>query len=425
MREPHRPTITFAQGIALYMGAVLGSGILILPGYTVRAAGPAALISWLLLSLLSFPLAYTFARLALRYQDLGGISVIVKNAFGRTLGAVVGWYFFAWVSVGQAVVGITGASYIANAFHLGRDVVFLLSFLFLLVAMVTALLGMKASGNLSLLLSGLVLLLLVSTILFSLPHVERAHFEPFAPHGLSAVGSACVLIFWAFFGWESITHLVPEFKNPRRDVMRSTWISVVLIGAVYTLLALVTIGTGTSGDGDASSAPLAALMSQALGVGAGLVTAVITCIVCLGTLNVYLASSSRLGYALARDGVFPRWFEQKSKRDVPHRSVLFLFGTNALTLLICYVGDLSVDKLILVPVTLGILVYIITTFACVKLLWNDPVGRWTSLLSALFCLGVAPFAEGYLVVPVLVTAACLLYLRWRSRRTPLQQPPAM
>ncbi|MBL0386675.1 amino acid permease [Tumebacillus sp. ITR2] len=403
------------------MGAVLGSGILILPSYTVHAAGPAAVVSWLLLSLLSFPLAYTFARLALRYQDLGGISVIVKNAFGRTMGAIVGWYFMVWVSVGEAVVGVTGSSYITSAFHLGRDAMYGFAFSFLVVALVTALIGMKMSGNLSLLLSGVVLLLLVSTILFSMPHVESVNFTPFAPHGLSGVGSACVLIFWAFFGWESITHLVPEFKNPHRDVMKATWVSVVLVGAVYTLLAFVTIGTGTSGDGSESSAPLAVLMSQALGVGAGVVTAVITCIVCLGTVNVYLASSSRLAFALARDGVFPRWFEKKSGRDVPNRAVWFLFVTNTVTLLICYVFDLSVDKLILVPVTLGILVYIITTFACVKLLWNDKVGRWTSMLSALFCLGVAPFAQGYLLVPVLVTVACLAYLRWRSHREVTKQ----
>jgi amino acid efflux transporter len=412
--EMTKPTITFSQGIALYMGAVLGSGILILPGYTVHAAGPAALISWLVLSLLSIPLAYTFARLALRFQDLGGIAIIVRNAFGRTAGAVVGWYFFVWVSVGQAVVGVTGASYIAAAFHLGRDTVFLMAFVFLVAAMVTNLLGMKASGNLSLLLSALVLLMLVSTIVFAMPHVERTAFVPFAPHGVSSIGTACVLIFWAFFGWESITHLVPEFANPKRDVMRAMWVSVFLIGAVYTLLAFVTIGTKTYGTGAESNAPLAVLMSQSLGIGAGIATGVITCIVCLGTMNVFLASSSRLGFALARDGVFPRWFERKSRQDVPYRSVIFLFVTNSVTLAVCYVWNISMDQLIMVPTTLGILVYIITTAACVKLMWHDRIGRWTSLLSFVCCLSIAPFARGFLVVPVVVTAACLLYLKMKK-----------
>lgn len=87
-----------------------------------------------------------------------------------------------------------------------------------------------------------------------------------------------------------------------------------------------------------------------------------------------------------------------------------------MTLYVCYAFHVSVDQLILVPVTLGILVYLITTLACVKLLWHDRVGRWTSLLSALFCLAVSPFAQGYLIVPVLVTGACLLYLRWRRKQ---------
>ncbi|MFC4769110.1 amino acid permease [Effusibacillus consociatus] len=82
--------------------------------------------------------------------------------------------------------------------------------LLLVVALTTNLLGMQISGSFSLILSGLVLLLLLATIGLSLPAMEPA---PFAPNGIKSIGSACVLIFWAFFGWESITHLVPELKK--------------------------------------------------------------------------------------------------------------------------------------------------------------------------------------------------------------------
>ncbi|WP_198299822.1 APC family permease [Tumebacillus avium] len=262
-------------------------------------------------------------------------------------------------------------------------------------------------------LSGLVLLMLVATVIFSLPHVEAEAFTPFAPQGWTAVGTAGVLIFWAFFGWESITHLVPEFKHPERDVMRSTWMSVLLVGLVYISLAFVTIGTGMYG-GASNDAPLALLMQQALGVGAGIATAVVACIVCVGTMNVFFASSSRMGYALARDGVLPSFLQATSKRGVPHRSLLLLYGTNAVTMGVCYLFAVSMDQVMLVPVTLGILVYIIATLACVKLLWDDKIGRFSSILSALFCLAVAPFAEGFLFVPVVVTAACLLYLRLKK-----------
>ncbi|KZE82565.1 amino acid permease [Paenibacillus elgii] len=414
-------TITMAQGVALYMGAVLGSGILILPGYTSDAAGPAAIISWLLLSLLSVPIAYTFARLALKYENYGGIATIVHQAFGKRSGAVVGWFFFAWVATGQAVVGLTGASYIVTVFGLAGEWLYGFAFLFLVVALAANLLGMRISGLVSLGLSGIVLVLLVLTIAFSLPAMEAVHFRPFAPHGLTGVGQACVLIFWAFFGWESITHLVPEFRNPQRDVMRCTWASVFIIGAVYTLLSAVTIGTHTYGD-IGTEAPLAALMNRALGLNAGLATVVVACIVCLGTLNVYLASSSRLGYALAVEGKLPRWFAKTSNSGTPYRSVFFLFVTNTLTLAFSYAASFSVDRLILVPTTLGILVYIVASFACVKLLWSDKAGRLAALTSSALCLAIAPFSMQYLAVPAVVATSCLLYLRYRRKGSAVNSP---
>ncbi|MDF2669618.1 MAG: amino acid permease [Paenibacillus sp.] len=397
------------------MGAVLGSGILILPGYTAQLAGPASIISWVAMSLISIPLAYTFARLALKYRDFGGIARIVEQAFGGAWGALVGWFFFVWVATGQAVVGLTGAAYMVSAFRLPAVWAYLFAFGFLAAALLTNLLGMRASARLSLLLSGAVLILLLTTIALSIPDVERTQFNEFMPHGITGIGQACVLIFWAFFGWESITHLVPEFANPERDVMRSTWSSVFIIGATYTLLSIVTVGTGLYGE-HATAAPLAELMGRAIGFSASIATAIVACIVCLGTLNVYLASSSRLGYALAKEGQFPAWFGGLDARGVPYRSALFLFVTNTLTLGAAYIGTIGTDRLILVPTTLGIIVYVIASLACVKLLWHDPVGRWSSLLSACFCLAVAPFSMSYLAVPVIVAIACFLYLRIKAQQ---------
>jgi amino acid efflux transporter len=403
-------SITLTQGISLYMGAVLGSGILILPGYTADVAGPSSIISWIIITLLSIPIAYTFARLALKYENFGGIATIVQHAFGTYWSAIVGWFFYAWVATGQAVVGLTGAAYIVEAFQLSEPYLYLFAFLFLLLAVVSNFFGMRVSGLFSLVLSGAVLVLLIITIAFALPQMESIHFTPFVPHGISGIGSACVLIFWAFFGWESITHLVPEFKNPQRDVMRSMWFSVFIIGGVYILLSVVTVGTHTYGDAS-MKAPLSVLMSKTIGVSAGLATAIVACIVCLGTLNVYLASSSRLGYALAKEQKFPKWFAGVSKSGFPYRSALFLFITNTVTLGFSYYWRFSVDRLILIPTTLGIFVYIIASSACVKLLWHDRIGRISALLALGCCLCVVPFSIHYLIVPFVVALACILYLK--------------
>lgn len=409
-------SITFSQGVALYMGAVLGSGILILPGYTANIAGPSSIVSWVILSLLSIPLAYTFARLALKYKDFGGVSTIVQKAFGYKWSAIVGWFFFAWVATGQAVVGMTGAGYIVHIFQLSDVYLYLLGFLFLCATFIINIRGIKTSGLFSLWLSGGVLLLLIVTIIFALPEIDLDHFSPFAPNGLTGIGQSCVLIFWAFFGWETITHLVPEFKDPERDVMRSTWVSVILIGLVYTLLSIVTVGTHTYGNNTGDAAPLAVLMNKTLGLNAGAATAIVSCVVCLGTLNVFLASSSRLGYALAKEGKFPQWFHKMSRRHVPYRAAFFLFLSNSLTILASYVFKIPVDELILIPTTLGVFVYIIASMACLKLLWNDRIGRISALLSVCCCVVIAPFAFSYLIVPVIISVACLLFLRLKPHR---------
>lgn len=86
-------TINLSQAIALYISAILGSGILVA---------------------FSFPLAYTFAALSSSYPDAGGAATFVRMAFGEHPGNLVGWFYFLTASVGQIIVSLTGASYIGG-----------------------------------------------------------------------------------------------------------------------------------------------------------------------------------------------------------------------------------------------------------------------------------------------------------------------
>lgn len=88
--SPLQGTIGYGQAVALYVGAVLGAGVLVLPGQVASAAGPASLVSWLFMGLLGLPLAMTFAALATRFPDPGGISTYATRAFGPTAGGSPG-----------------------------------------------------------------------------------------------------------------------------------------------------------------------------------------------------------------------------------------------------------------------------------------------------------------------------------------------
>lgn len=127
MSNSLKQSISVWQGIALYVGAVIGSGILILPGMTAGIAGADALFSWGGMILLSIPLAYTFAFLAREYPSAGGVSTFVEKAFGRYAGAIIGWFYFLAASAGQFIVPLTGGIYVTYVFHLPNLVAFIIA----------------------------------------------------------------------------------------------------------------------------------------------------------------------------------------------------------------------------------------------------------------------------------------------------------
>src|SRR6266545_4353196 len=110
-----RSGIGLLQGVALYTGAVLGAGVLTFPALAARQAGPASLLAWAGLVLLSVPLASTFAALAGRYPDAGGVATFAARAFGPRWAAVTGWWFYFTVPVGIPVLGLFGGAYVAAA----------------------------------------------------------------------------------------------------------------------------------------------------------------------------------------------------------------------------------------------------------------------------------------------------------------------
>lgn len=316
-------TIGLYQGIALYVTAILGSGVLFISGATASVAGPASLLAWSVVIVLSFPLAYSFACLSREYPDAGGTATFVRLSFGYHLGNMVGWFYFVCATVGQTIVSLTGAFYVINALNLSPVYTTLVAFIILLIGGLTNYYGLRVSGRVALFISFCLILLLLSAVILSLPRIEWTNFEPFSPFGWKAVGTAITMIFWSFFGWEAICSLSNEFKNPEKNIVKSTLISAVIIGIIFLALSFVTIGTSTYGTVESNLSPVGVMMEQSLGIGAKVITALLAFVICTGTVNAFVASISQLGYSLSRDGAFPRWFVKiDSTSNTPRRVVI-------------------------------------------------------------------------------------------------------
>ena len=411
--------LSVSQGAAVSVGAVLGTGVISLPALGAQVAGPASLVAWAALVLLSVPLAMTFAALGAQYPDAGGVSTYVRRAFGHRLATVVGWTFFFAVPVGAPAAGFMAGAYVAAAVGGGTTTVLLTTAGLIAAVTVMNALGLRVSGRVQLVLAAtLATLLLVATVT-ALPHARLSNLEPFAPHGWTAIAPAAAVLVWGFAGWEAVTSLAGEFRRPGRDVPRATVIALVVVGVLYLGVAatsLATLGPATA----TTEAPLAELLARGFGGEVRVITAVVALMLTLGAMNAYFAGGAKLGAALARDGALPVWLARGSQAgEVPWRSLAVISGISTLSLVVAALLDLGTAQLVLVTVGAFVLVYVLGSAAAIRLLTR---GTWAhrgavvALVSSVVLLATIGVS---LLWPLTIAVAALIYLRLRPSPSPV------
>ncbi|HLL34358.1 MAG TPA: amino acid permease, partial [Streptomyces sp.] len=163
--NPAEGRLTAAHGTALYVGAVLGTGVIALPALAAEVAGPASLLAWLGLAVLSAPLAAAFAALGARHPDAGGVSTYARLAFGERAAAVAGWCFYFAIPPGAVAAALFGASYVSSALGGGTATTTVTAAgLMLTVTLVNAV-GLRMTGRAQFLLFLLLLALLATAVL--------------------------------------------------------------------------------------------------------------------------------------------------------------------------------------------------------------------------------------------------------------------
>ncbi|GBG56637.1 amino acid permease [Sporomusaceae bacterium FL31] len=400
--EALRRELGWLQGAAMTVGAVLGSGVLVLPVSAAQIAGPASLISWLLMGLLAIPLATVLGILGSNYPDAGGIASYTKQAFGDKAGAVTGFLFLGTVPIGGPVVALIGANYIGTLLSLTQPVIYSIAAVMLLLALFFNYRGIHLSGQVQVGIILVITIVLLAASLAALPHIKADYFKPFAPYGWLPVGKAMATLFWAFVGWEMIVHLAEEFKNPAKDIPRSLGSAIGLTNVLYLMVAFATIGTGAY-LGTGSEAALAVMIGQGWGELASLLTGILGFTVCYGTVHTYIAGFSRLVYSQARDGYFPGYFNQLSSRyATPGRVLICLAGVFVLVLLLNYLIGGSIGFLMQWPSAIFIALYILAMAASLKLFYKNIWLRCCALISLVICIVIYTFTGWIGLYPLLV-----------------------
>ena len=411
-----RKSIKLRHAVALYVSSVLGSGVLVLPGLAAQLAGPASLVAWVILSLASYPFAYTFASLSSRNPESGGIYAFAKESFGLPAAVVAGWLFAFWYITGGPAVTLIAASYLAFAFPMSRLGIFFIACCVIIIAFIVNYRGIVFSNKIQLAVVVSIVGLLSASAFLSLGSVEPENFLPFAPNGWLPVGTAAALIFWSFLGYENVSNVAEEFENPQRDFQRSILLSVLVIGGLYVAVAFVTVGTLSYTSGG-SIAPFAAIFSHVMGVHGAVGTAILAVVIIFATVNVYTSGMSRVILAVARDGGLPKGLSYVDPGSgTPTRSLVMLTGLSVCMLVVYYFFDVDLQTALLLPSGAAILVYIIGSGAGIRLLKIRGPKRTLPWISLAISVAILPFVGILALASLLMGLLGFVYIYSRDRR---------
>lgn len=415
--EEHlRKVITVRHAVAIYVSSVLGAGILVIPGLAARTAGPGSLLAWGLLALASYPFAFTFSSLSARKPESGGIYSFTREAFGHGVGTMTAWLLVVWVVLGSPAITLAAGTYLAYAFPVSGPGVFLVAAGILALAYGINLRGIRLSGRVQVAAVSVMIAVLTLGVVASSPAVKAGNFVPLLPNGVASVGVASALVVWSFLGYENVSNLAEEFKDPKRDFGRSVTISVVLIGVLYMAVAAVVVGTRayTAGGG---VTPFAEMMSNAFGAYGGDVVSVLAVVIIFSTVNAYTAGMGRVVYAAAVDGNLPRFLGTVDpKTGVPRRALVTLFLLIMVGLAVYYLANVDIQSAFLATSGAAVLTYVVGSAAGIRLLGDGGVRRalpWVSLIVSLLIL---PFLGTLLVASVPVAVLGFIHGSYREKR---------
>jgi len=394
--------------LAISIGAMIGSGIFILPALALKMAGPSVILAYLLAGVFVLPAALSKSEMATAMPEAGGTYLYIERGMGPLLGTIAGvgtWFALAFKG-GLALVG--GVPYLLIAFDLPvKPVALTLAVVLILVNLI----GAKQTGRLQVAIVTVMLLALTWFVIGSAPGVQEGNFDPFFSGGYGGLLAATGLVFVSYAGVTKVASIAEEIEDPDRNIPLGILGSLGFTTLLYVLIVAIMVGVTDAGVISGSDVPVADAARETMGsagVGAVVVAAVLALI---STANAGVLSSSRYPFAMARDGLVPESLAAISERFGTPSTSITLTGA-VLLALIAFVPILDIAKL---ASAFQILVFILINLTIVAFRegemeyepsFESPLYPWTQVFGVLGGLVlITQMGEIAIAGSIVITAA--------------------
>jgi len=347
---------------AIAAGAMISSGLFVLPGIAYAKSGPAMILAYFLASLLIIPSLFAKAELATAMPKSGGTYFYIERSLGPALGTFGG--FANWFSISLksafALVGI-GAFAVLIKPDISPMEIKLIAVGACFVFTGFNIVSVKITGKIQIVLVFFLIVLITMYIGRGFISTHPANYTPFMPGGFWSVVSTAGLVFVSFGGLTKIASVAEEIKNPRKNLTLGMMLAFFVVTLLYVLATGVTVGIVNGQDLSGSLIPISLGASAIMGKAGYIALAVAAIIAFITTANSGIMAASRSPLAMSRDNLLPGFLSRvHGKFSTPHVSILltsiFMIGV---------ILFLSIEDLVKTASTLMIILFMMVNISVI------------------------------------------------------------
>lgn len=355
-----RRDLGLTTAVSIVIGTIIGSGIFLVPKTAISKVGSPEIVFliWVFGGLLTLAGALTYAELAAAMPDAGGEYVYLREAYGPYWAFIYGWTQF-WVAKSGSIATLaTGFFYYLAQLVPSLDDVFfvvnlpigagggpldikvgqLLAMGVILCLGIVNYFGVKAGGDLQVVVTIVKVLLLGAIIAFGLfaGKGDTANFSTSisAPGGAAGFFAALVGILWAYDGWNNVSMVSGEIQNPQKNLPRALIFGTLAVVVIYLLANAAYFYVLSASEVAGSDRVASEMMRRVFGPSGANAVSVAAMISIFAALNGSILTGSRVPFAMARDGLFFTAIgEVHPVRHTPGNSIFWLSVWSAVLVL--------------------------------------------------------------------------------------------
>ncbi|MBN1593506.1 MAG: amino acid permease, partial [Candidatus Coatesbacteria bacterium] len=324
-------------------GAMISSGLFVLPGIAFAEAGPAVILSYAIAAIFIIPSLLSMAELSTAMPKAGGDYFFIERSMGPLAGTLAG--LAAWFSLTlKSAFALLGIGAFAALVYpdITQLQVKLIAIAFCIIFTALNLASIESVGKAQIVLVIMLLALLLLYIGKGITSVSVHRFDEFMPTGFNSVLATAGLVFVSFGGLTKVASIAEEVRNPGKTIPLGMFIAFLVVSILYIATIFVTVGVLEPETLSGSLTPISLGAGVTMGRFGVIALAIAAILAFVTTANGGIASASRSPMAMSRDGLLPSFLHKLSPgRGTPTISILL---TSSFMILV--IAFLSLENLV-------------------------------------------------------------------------------